>query len=93
MIEQYLPYVIIVLLIALLVWEKNRFDGRERDLLNRLMARDYREYVEGTNRLEQPAKSPDGAVPIEQAVDILAEEGLLADQKREPTPTAAIRVS
>jgi hypothetical protein len=83
---------IIVLLVALHVWEKVRFDGRERDLLNRLMSTDFREYVEGQTRLQAPRQpTSDGRLTAEQAADILADEGLLADQQREPP--AVVRVS
>jgi len=94
-----LSFVINLLLLGLLIWDKVRFDGRERDLLNRLMSRDFGQYVQGMSMLGKPQKAelPEGYVPIEQAASILAEEGLLADQsiaaaKEDRQPAAAIRV-
>lgn len=88
----YILLGIIVLLLALHVWERKRFDGRERDLLNRLMSRDFGHYVDGTTRLQKkPPQRPPGMTTIDEAVDTLAEEGMLAHEKREPP--AIVRVS
>lgn len=83
-------WIVIALLLFLLIWNKIRFDRRERDLINRLMSRDFGEYVSGTKHL-QVGGEPSGKVSIEEAVDALAEEGMLADQGK-GTP-AVIRVS
>lgn len=93
--ENILPYGIILLLLALLVWDRIRFDGRERDLLNRLMARDYGEFVEGTRRLGVlppiVKDEPSNLVSIDEAVETLVKEGIDVDEKREEP--VAVRVT
>ena len=81
-------WIVIMLLLGLLIWDKIRFDRRERDLIDRCMARDFGEYVTGSTRLT--GKAPDGKLTVEEAVDALAEEGVLADEARQPS--AVIRV-
>jgi len=63
--------IIIAVLVALLVWEKvqrivegRRWAGERRDLLNRVMARNFDEYVVSTEqpvvRIQQPVGSGQG---------------------------------
>lgn len=61
---------VIIFLAALLVWERIRYERRERDFLNRFMARDFLEYTRGTSQLQAKPR------PVEEAIEtVLGELG------------------
>lgn len=83
--------IVIIFLLFLIVWDRLQTRSRENSLLDRLMSRDFAEYVEGQRRMQVKPPASDGRVSIEEAANALAEEGLLADTER--SPAAVVRVS
>jgi len=69
---------VIVFIAGLWIWDKVRFDRRERDFLNRFMARNFLEYTSGSSRM---APKP----TVQQGIDRILEE-IQEDQE------AAVRI-
>ena len=56
MLENYILYGIILLFAILNLVDRYRFTKKESELLNRLMSRDFADYVYGTKTLEKKEK-------------------------------------
>ena len=56
MIENYILYGIVLLLAILNIVDRIRYAKKESELMNRIMARDFTEFVYGTKKLEEKKK-------------------------------------
>lgn len=72
---------VIVFLAGINVYEKFRYNQRETDFLNRLMSRDFSQYVQGTTSLSRMS----APVTIEDVADHLATS--LAESEEETSGT------
>ena len=61
MVDNYILYGIVLLLVILYLVDKHRSDKKESELLNRLMAKDFNAYVQGVKALK---KEPEKVEPI-----------------------------
>ena len=69
---------VIVFLVGVNIYEKLRYDKRERDFLNRLMSRDFTQYVQGTTALDRiPAPTTVEEVASHFADELAKAEGEL----------------
>lgn len=71
-IENIILFIIMIFLGALNIYEKKQAEYREKDLLNRLMSKDFAEYTIGTRRLT--TKPVESAVLDKIADTLKAEE-------------------
>jgi len=80
--QDYIMVGVIVFLAGINVYERVRCDKREKDYLNRLMSRDFSEYVHGSTQLgRMPAP-----VSIEEVAANLAEGLVEAEEETSGEP-------